>query len=292
MAEMIYPTSGYAPVQGGELYYEVAGSGHAVVLVHAGIADLRMWDAQVPALSERFRVVRFDCRGFGRSRSEPLPFSNRQDIVALLDHLGIARAALVGCSRGGMIALDTALEFPERVAALVWVCSGIGGWWPPEGIAPPEEVALIEAMEAAERAGDHERTAALDVRLWVDGPLQPEGRADPEVRRQVYAMALNNYRSHAHLSALGLTPRPLDPPAVGRLTELRMPILAFVGLLDSAETAAAAAILAREAPDVRVEIYPDAAHLPNMERPERFNAHLLGFLDGLPDRAFASVPAS
>lgn len=274
--------TGYAPVQGGELYYETTGSGPAVVLLHAGIADLRMWDEQLPALAGRYTVVRYDARGFGRTRTEPVSFSNRQDLAALLDYLGIARAALVGCSRGGMIALDTALEHPTRAAALGWVCSGVSGWEPADDLFAPEDIALYEAMEAAEKAHEYERVADLDVRLWVDGPRQPEGRAAEPVRRMVREMALNNYRAHAKLFDEGLEPQGLEPPAVGRLGELRIPVLAIVGELDSPATPAAAALLASEAADVRVLRYPDAAHMPNMERPERFNRDLLAFLDGLP----------
>jgi len=281
MTDTPQTTSGYAPVLGGELYYEQSGAGPAVILVHAGIADLRMWDDQLPALAERHTVVRYDARGFGRTRSEPVAFSNRQDLLALMDHLGLARAVLVGCSRGGMIALDTALEAPERVTALGWVCSGISGWQPADELFTPEDIALYEAMEAAEAAHEHERTAELDVRLWVDGPRQPEGRAAEPVRRKVYEMALNNYRSHAHLFDAGLEPQPLEPPAVARLGELRIPVLAIVGELDSPATPAAAAVLAAAAPQTQIITYPDAAHLPNMERPERFNADLLAFLGKL-----------
>jgi len=281
MTDTPQTTSGYAPVLGGELYYEQSGAGPAVILVHAGIADLRMWDDQLPALAERHTVVRYDARGFGRTRSEPVAFSNSQDLLALMDHLGLARAVLVGCSRGGMIALDTALEAPERVTALGWVCSGISGWQPADELFTPEDIALYEALEAAEAAHEHERTAELDVRLWVDGPRQPEGRAAEHVRRKVYAMALNNYRSHAHLFDAGLEPQPLEPPAMARLGELRMPVLAIVGELDSPATPAAAAVLAAAAPQTQIVTYPDAAHLPNMERPERFNADLLAFLGSL-----------
>ena len=281
MTDTPQTTSGYAPVLGGELYYEQCGAGPAVILVHAGIADLRMWDDQLPALAEHYTVVRYDTRGFGRTRSAPVAFSNRQDLLALMDHLDLARAALVGCSRGGMIALDTALEAPERVTALGWICSGISGWQPADELFTPEDIALYEAMEAAEAAHEHERTAELDVRLWVDGPRQPEGRAAEPVRRKVYEMALNNYRSHAHLFDAGLEPQPLEPPAVARLGELRMPVLAIVGELDSPATPAAAAVLAAAAPQTQIITYPDAAHLPNMERPERFNADLLAFLGKL-----------
>jgi 3-oxoadipate enol-lactonase len=272
---------GYLPVAGAELYYEVVGDGPPVVLIHAGIADLTMWDAQAAALALSHTVIRFDCRGFGRTRFEPVAFSNRQDVADLLDHLGLARAAVVGCSRGGQIALDFAIERPERVSRLVWVCSGVGGWEAPDELFQPEEIALWEAMEAAEAAGEHENVAALDVRVWVDGPLQPEGRAAEAVRRKVYTMALQNYQAHSHRMGEGFAPQPLEPPALGRLGEVRAPTLAIVGELDPAATAAAAAILAQGVPNCRVERFPDCAHLPNLEQPERFNQLLLAFLSGV-----------
>jgi 3-oxoadipate enol-lactonase len=272
---------GFCPVPDGELYYEVVGNGPAVVFVHAGIADLRMWDDQVAALADRATVIRYDCRGFGRSRTAAVPYSNRADLIALLDQLGVSQATLVGCSRGGMIALDTAIEFPTRVRALGWVCSGISGWEPAnaDDLFHPDELALEAAMEAAEEAGDWERVAELDVRLWVDGPLQPAGRADPAVRAKVYTMTLNNYTTAA---VAGATPQPLDPPAARRLDELTIPVLAIVGDLDSAYTAAAAEMLAQHIPNVRIEHFADCAHLPNMEQPERVNALLREFLLTLP----------
>jgi 3-oxoadipate enol-lactonase len=275
LTEQSQVQEGFCSVAGGQLYYQVAGAGPAVVMIHAGIADQRMWDDQVAALAPHYQVVRFDCRGFGRSRSEPVVFSNRQDVADLMDHLGIAQAALVGCSRGGMIALDFAIERPERASSLTWVCSGVSGWEPADELFVPEEIALYNEMEAAEQAGDHERTASIDVRLWVDGPRQPEGRADPAVRRKVYEMALNSYTT---AMVKGLQPQPLDPPAVGRLGALRIPVLAIVGDLDSAATPAAANVLAEGAPDVRIVHFPDCAHVPNMEQPERFNQLLLEFL--------------
>jgi 3-oxoadipate enol-lactonase len=267
--------TGHCPVQGGQISYEVLGCGPAVVLIHAGIADKSMWDDQMLALSTHYTVIRYDCRGFGESTSDPVAYSNRQDLADLLDHLGITRATVVGCSRGGMIATDFAIEHPQRVTALVWVCSGVSGWQPPDELFAPEEIALWGAMEAAEHASEWQRVAELDVRLWVDGPLQPAGRADATVRQKVYNMALHNYTV---TQVVGATSQPLYPPTSERLAELTMPILAIVGDLDTAETAAAAELLANGAPDVRVEHFADAAHLPNMERPERFNELLLEFL--------------
>ena len=115
MTDSLLVQTGYAPVFRGELYYEVAGQGHPLLLIHAGVADCRMWDAQLDEFTRRFSVIRFDARGYGRSRTEDTLFSNRQDILDLLDHLGVDKTHLIGVSRGGQIAIDFTLEHPERV---------------------------------------------------------------------------------------------------------------------------------------------------------------------------------
>jgi pimeloyl-ACP methyl ester carboxylesterase len=119
---------GFAPVQHGELYYEETGSGPSLLLIHAGVADYSMWQAQFETFSEDFHVIRYDARGFGKSRTQATTFSNRQDIQDLLEHLGVEKTAVVGISRGGQIAIDYTVEHPERVWALVTVAAGISGY--------------------------------------------------------------------------------------------------------------------------------------------------------------------
>jgi pimeloyl-ACP methyl ester carboxylesterase len=119
---------GFAPVPGGELYYEESGEGPAVVLGHAGIADHTMWDAQVDPFSERYRVVRYDLRGFGRSSTPETDYAPHDDVRALLAHLNIDRAAVVGVSMSGGIAVDFALAHPEMLWALVPVAAGMDGY--------------------------------------------------------------------------------------------------------------------------------------------------------------------
>ncbi len=132
-AERSAPTatqSGFLPVTDGQIYYEVAGSGPPVVLIHGGFGDRRMWDAQFNDLARDFRVVRYDHRGFGRS---PAPTSDSayspvRDLVQLLDHLGIDKAHVIGNSVGGALALDFALLQPARVNRVVVVASGATGF--------------------------------------------------------------------------------------------------------------------------------------------------------------------
>ena len=98
--------AGFLEVDGGRIYYEVEGDGHPLLLIHGGLGSLRMWDEQVPAFAERYQVIRYDTRGFGRTETEEVEFTNRGDAAAVLDHVGASSAYVVGQSRGGMIALD------------------------------------------------------------------------------------------------------------------------------------------------------------------------------------------
>ncbi len=265
------PFEGFIDVPGCRIWAQAAGEGSAVVLVHAGIADARMWDPQWDALAARHRVVRYEARGFGRTEAQDEEFSNRADLVAVMDALGVERATIVGCSRGGSIALDVAIEFPRRVGGLVWVCGGVGGL-PVEDT--PEEQALGEREEALFQARDWEALADLDVAIWVDGIGQPSGRAPAVARDLVRRMCLETYRQEKPEGR----PIVLAPPAAGRLDEIHVPLLIITGKLDTAATSTAAGVLMRGVAGARRIDVPGVAHLPNLERPDWFTRTLLAFL--------------
>lgn len=124
--DTLRPETKYAEVNGARIAYDVAGSGHPVVLLHAGIGDRRMWDDQISAFAERFTVIRYDARGFGGTIKPPAPFSPYADLISLLDDLGIAQAHLVGVSMGSHTAINAAVAAPERVSALVTVGARTG----------------------------------------------------------------------------------------------------------------------------------------------------------------------
>ena len=262
---------GFVPVEGGRLWAQWAGEGTGVVLAHAGIADARMWDPQWDALAARHRVVRYDLRGLGRADVQHVAFSNRADLVAVMDAAGLERAVLVGCSRAGSIVIDTALEYPDRVSGIAWVCGGISGW---EAEDPPEEQAVFERSEALEAAKDWAALADLDVEIWVDGIGQPPGRGPAGVRDLVRRMAYDTYVAEKTYGDAIV----LDPPAVGRLGEIRVPLLAIVGMLDIAATAAVADALVAGVRGARRIDLPDVAHMPSLEKPEWFTETLLAFL--------------
>jgi len=267
----------FIDVPGGRLCVVDEGDGPPVVLLHAGIVDLRAWDALVPHLvAAGHRAVRYDARGWGRSATDDVDYSNRADVVAVLDGLGIGRAVLVGNSRGGQIAFDTAIEFPDRVAAVVGVGAGLGGF---EGDLTPDELAALEEMDRLEEAESKnaDAIAEINVRIWVEGLGQPAGRTPPWIAAQVRE-ATRLLSEPGHVFG---RPIRLDPPAATRLADLRCPVLAIAGALDISDVAETARHLQEHAPDARAMILPEAAHMIGMEQPAELADLITGFLEPL-----------
>jgi pimeloyl-ACP methyl ester carboxylesterase len=266
--------AGILDTAGARIYYEVEGSGEPLLMIHAGVANLRMWDDQVAALRGAYRVIRYDTRGFGRTETDAVTFSNRADIAAVLDHLGESSAHVVGLSRGGMIALDFAIEFPDRVRSLVVAAGGIGGYESPDEV---DESTWVEPEKYVE-ARDWDAIADWETAYWADGPGQPTDRVDPSVRARVHDWILTNYRAEKEEGV----PRPLTPPAIERLGELRAPLLVIVGTIDDSGTRESCRHLAATVPGARLEVFEGAAHMLNLEQPERFNRLLREFLGSAP----------
>lgn len=262
--------TGTLETNGARINYELEGTGEPVVLIHAGIANLRMWDDQATALRDDYRIVRYDTRGFGRTETDAVEFSNRRDIAALLDHLGEPSAHVVGLSRGGIIALDFALEFPSRVRSLVIAAGGISGYEPPDE-APPD---TFEEPHKWLKAKDWAAISEWETAYWVDGPGQPKDRVDPALRAKIHDWILTTYQAEKEEG----TPQPLDPPAAGRLDELRVPLLVMIGTLDDSGTRESMHHLARSVAGARLEVFDGAAHMLNLEQPARFNSLLRDFL--------------
>ena len=267
-------TEGSAEVNGASLRYEVEGDGVPLVLIHAGICDRRMWETQREAFAGRYRLIRYDRRGFGQTRiAMRRAYANHEDLRGLLDHLGVESAILLGCSMGASTALDFALELPERVRALVLVGPTVGGFEP--DIEPPRE---LDDVIAADEAGDLETVSELEVRMWVDGPYRGPDGVDARVRDLVREMNLIALQNESSLEG---DERPLEPPAARRLAEIRVPTLVVAGDLDQPATVAAARLLEVSVQGARRVVMPGTAHLPNMERPAEFNEIVLEFLHGL-----------
>lgn len=273
--------SGFAPINSAELYYEIAGEGQPLVFIHAGVADHRLWDDQFQHFADRYRVMRFDMRGFGRSEMVDGDYSRREDLIALLEHLGLEDAILVGCSMGGMLAMDVAFERPALVRALVMVCSGPNGLDIDESSIPddPELTALFKAAEAAWKEKDIERVAELETQIWFDGRGRTPADVDPA--RRAKALEMNRIVLMQEAKGLG-TPKKLPPTGAGtRLHELAIPVLVIVGAHDEPFSFVAADVMIERIPNATKVLLDDTAHLPSLERPAEFNAALDNFLTTL-----------
>src|ERR671911_2197375 len=226
--------NGIAAVNGAQIAYDVAGNGPPALLLHAGIGDRRMWDAQVPDFAEHFTVIRFDARGFGETRKPDAPFAPYADAVGLLDHLGISRAHVIGVSMGSQTAIEAAIAAPERVSALVAVAARTG---------TPVSSALRagwDRVNELEEAGDIPGAVEHELRMWVDGPDRGPEEVDPEMRERVRDMnAALFVRDDVDGEEI-----PLDPPAAERLAEISAPTLVVYGDKDVMDVRQAAGPLA------------------------------------------------
>jgi 3-oxoadipate enol-lactonase len=256
-------------------FYEDTGHGPPVVLIHGHGSDRRLWDFQVPALVEAgYRVIRYDVRGHSQSSVPPTGFTWENyalDLRGLLDRLDVSKAHVVGLSMGGGIALQFALDFPERVSSLVLVDSTLPGF-----DYSAEYGGAIEELVAAVRA---EGPRAAFERVWLTHPLFDGVRRFPERFELIRAMALE------YAAADYLDETPYVPPecqAVDRLAELRAPTLVLVGELDIPDFQIIAEVLAGNIAGARLQVIADSGHILPLEQPDAFNQALLGWLGSVP----------
>jgi 3-oxoadipate enol-lactonase len=256
-------------LNGARIHYERSGKGFPVLFIHAGIADSRMWEPQVAAFAKHFDVIRPDQRGFGESELPPVTWSPVEDLLALIDELGLKPVHLVGCSMGGAVAIDFALDHPERISKLVLVGSAIGGF-----TFRPEHADVFAEAAAARKAGDMVALNEAMLHLFLDGPDRPRGYV-AEPLRELF-LDMNGRALRADFASAPT--KDLDPPAVGRLGEITAPTLVLVGDKDVPTVLEAADLLRDSIPNARKAIIHDGAHLPNVEHPEEFNRLVLDFL--------------
>jgi pimeloyl-ACP methyl ester carboxylesterase len=269
LSELIDRQSGFAEVNGTKFHYEIAGAGQPLVLMHAGVADSRMWDAQFPVFTQHYRVLRFDWRGFGKTARPDVDFSLHGDLHGLLAALDLDTVILIGVSMGGSAAINFTLEYPQRVRALITVGSGVNGY----KFADEATTSLWPAIEAAYESRDFERLAELELQMWYDGPNRKPEQVDVQVRARGREMLLNSYQHGEQGQEHGP-----DTPSISRLGEITVPTLVIVGDEDVPDIAKIGDILADGIKGAKKVVMHDVAHVPNMEQPEEFNRIVLDFL--------------
>ena len=273
--------TGLAHVNGTELYYEVAGAGHPFTLIHGLLLDRRSWDDQFEVFAQQYTVLRYDLRGWGDSAQEEAepPFSPRQDLLSLLQFLNIEKTYLLGLSGGSTLALDFTLEHPDKVDALILVSSG------PSGYAPPMTDAIrtfagryYGALQQKDIAGAVEAT----VRFWTDGPRRTPEQVDAQARGRIATLSMQQVERHGDFMAHEQHMIPLEPPAIKRLAEVRVPTLIVAGDEDVPEVIEATSILEQGIAGAQRVVIAGTAHHPHMEKPKEFDRVVLDFLQGLP----------
>lgn len=263
--------TGFASVHNGRLYYEVTGSGDVVVFVHGNAGDRRHWDLQFEAFARHFKVLRYDVRGFGKSSLpvEAQPYSHYEDLSALLDHLGIKSAHVVGWSMGSGVAVDFAIAHPDRVKSLIAVGPWAFGY---SSSAAQQMFNDMGQVRSALAAGGH----AAAVEAWMNAPFFHKTIVEPAAGKRFNVIA-NDYTfwHFAHADPQ----QTVKPSAAGRLAEIRVPTFIVAGERDIPACLEIADLLARSAPRARKIVMNGAGHLMQMERPDEFNRIVLDFLN-------------
>ena len=262
-------------VEGGFINYEDIGKGTPLVLIHAGYVDSRMWDNQIGALKEKYRVIRYDVRGYGKSTRTEQAYCDAEDLKKLLDHLEIRKAVILGVSNGGRIAFDFAVSYPQMVMALIPVDSGLKGY----KISGPEEEKLWEHITIDEekylslrKEGKFREAAAIDVDFWSNA-------ATGKLRDYILEIAEENvFSDETDPDRLQVSP---SPPAFERLSSLKVPVLFIVGSLDTPPLVEMDRRIHVMIPGSKFVVIEGADHLPSLTRPKEFRKTLLGFLETL-----------
>lgn len=260
----------FAEVNGTQLHYQVTGTGRPLVLIHAGIAHLGMWNNQVDAFAPHFQVIRYDVRGWGQSASPSGSFTHYDDLRGLLNHLEVDQAIILGISHGGKIAIDFALAYPPMVSVLVLVAPALSGYEFVDEATNQKDIAIEEAYER----GDISTCVELETQLWVDGPHRAPDQVDPGVRAQMLEMIDFTYR----LPDGEGDQQQLNPPAIDRLNEINVPTQIIIGDIDVPDMLIIADLLANNIAGAQKITLPGVAHMVNLEKSEEFNQIVLDFL--------------
>ena len=257
-------------VDAGTIFYEVRGKGPAIVLLHGGFGDCRMWNEQFDALAKDFQVVRYDQPGFGQSSKPEAAYSPVSVLLQLLDQLGIQKAYLIGNSMGGTLAIDFTLLHPDRIAGIVVVGSGPGGY-----PIPKEDQDKMNAVFST--AAQKGLPAAVE--LWLTNPMVAVAMSNAETKELLSTMVNEN----SSIFRMRFWPiEKMDPPGIRRLKEIKTPTLIVVGDKDTSLIHEIAGVAFSGISGAKQVVIHDADHLPQMERPAEFNKAVLDFLKGNP----------
>jgi pimeloyl-ACP methyl ester carboxylesterase len=259
----------YLSVKDGKLYYEMTGLGdETIILIHDGLVHGEVWDDQFSVFADRYRLVRYDRRGYGRSPQPEKAYSNTEDLLQVFTHLDIDKATLIGMSAGGGLAIDFTLEHPENVSKLVVVGAVVSGFGYSDHF-----LTRGGRLTAADYA-DPERLLEYLIR---EDPYEIAPQNE-EVREKLWKL-MQAYPHNIDFTKNRLATQ-LNPPALGRLDEIQAPTLIVIGEFDIPDVFVHAGVIESGIPNAEKAIIRGAGHLVPLEQPALFNERVLEFLRG------------
>ncbi len=263
--------TGFADIDGRKVYFEMQGQGAAIVLIHGFSLDSRMWDPQFDALARHHQVLRYDASGYGRSSVPDSPISGVDELAALLRALGISRAALLGMSMGGNVAINFTLKHPEVVAALITVGSTLDGYI----MQKSTRLRFRRVLAAVNDSG-----LAKAKEIWLNDLLLTPVTRIAAIKAKIRQIVLE-WPGAQFLRSTFADFLPLRPPAIRRLEGIRIPTLVLNGEHDDPSMLAIGDTIASRVPWAKRVIVPRSGHLVNLERPDEFNELVEDFIADL-----------
>ena len=262
--------TGYIQVDGDKLFYEAAGKGETIVLIHDGLIHHEIWDEQFPVFAKTHRVVRYDRRGYGKSSQPKAPFSNIEDLNQLFIQLNIDNAIVFGMSAGGALAIDFTLKYPEKVTGLVLVGAVVSGY----GYSS-HMLSRGGRINLAEMIADPDKL--IKYFGWEDPyEIHTENIKAKEKCLKLLEAYPNNVSFERNRYV-----QPPDRPAVKFLSEIKVPALVLIGEFDIPDVHAHSGVIESGIANAKREIIFKCGHLIPLEQPEAFNITVSKFLDSI-----------
>jgi len=259
-------------IPGVRIAYEMAGRGPSLLFLHGGLLDKRMWDDQFAFFARSHRAIRYDMRCSGQSETVPSaePFTHHEDLLRFLKTLQLDRLSLIGLSNYAM-ALDFTIAYPQLVERLVLISPGLRGYDFRDVWIGTEFAAMMQAL------GKHDLSGAVEVflKMWIDGPYREPTEVNPLVRERARDMVTRSLK----LSRLAPNSIGLEPPAIGRLSEVQVPTLIVLGEKDAPDIHAIGKLIHEGVAGSRIVTFRDAGHCLPMEKPNEFNFTIEAFLE-------------
>src|SRR5262245_6417972 len=268
--EIAHPTieSGYIEVDGGRIFYEAAGQGPVIVMLHDGLLHRETWDEQFAIFAKNYRVIRWDRRGYGRSDLPKAPYSDLDDLLVLLKALKVERATIMGCSAGGLLSIHFTLDHPELVSSLVLVGPIVSGFGFSDHFIKRGERGMPNNDAPVEQKIEY--WTSIDP--WI---IAPENKAAKKRMKDLLSANPQNLSVPFQFNRLPAK------PALGRLSQIKVPTLIVVGESDVPDVHAHVGAIQSGITNSKRVVLITSVHLPHMEVSDAFNRVVLDFLQGV-----------